>query len=186
MKRSKVLLVAVVLGSCMSCSSRDLSRPRAAELIASQQRLPTTQTITIYHRYLKRSWSNPVVGFGRITVCNYEGERYANVESRLAYYLSVGLITMGTVTENGDCPSTWATVTLTDEGRKYLAAESAGAFEVKVFDLAFGEVTGIRTNEPSKTAKADYTLKLINVTPFGNNISPEQDGRSVSVRPTPS
>jgi len=134
--------------------------------------------MTLSDKYLKRSWSNPVVGFGTVTLCVYDGvQKYADVEQQLVYYRSKGLISIGSMTEDGNCPAAWATVSLTNEGKKYLAA---GVGEVKVFDRSFGELTGIQTNEQVKAAKADYTVKMINVTPFGSNVSIEPLSRTAT------
>jgi hypothetical protein len=167
------LISALVLGSCSACS-RDLSRSKAAELISSQQHLPRTQTITLSGKYLRRSWSRPVVGFGTVTLCVHEGAKYGDVEDRLVYYQSKGLISIGFVRDNGSCPAIYATVSLTNEGRKYIAAaDSVESHKVKGFDLVFGDVTGIQTNEQFKAAQVDYTLKLTNITPFGSNAGAE-------------
>lgn len=173
-----LFISALVLGAC-GCSN-DLSRPKAVELISAQQRLPMPQTITVADRYLKRSWNRPVVGFGTVTLCTYDGETYADVEQRLLYYQAQGLISVGFVTNDGNCPAIWATVSLTNDGKKYVSAESGGVHQVKVFDLAFGEVTGIQPNEQFTAARADYTLKMINVTPFGGNIALDQVTRSAT------
>ena len=66
---------------------------------------------------------------------------------------------------------TWATVSLTANGKKYLVNESRGQYEVKSAEIAFGKISGIQINEQYKVAEADYTLQRINITPFGHSSS---------------
>ena len=160
----------LILAGTISCG-KTLSRPAAGKLIAAQQRLPRTQTIDIAPRYLKRSWSKPVKGFGNVTVCVNQGQQYSDVEPRLLYYRSQGLIDIGFERVEDECPGIWATITLTDAGKKHLVATPGGVYQVRVFTLAFGDVTGIQAQEQTKTATADYTLKVGDVTPFGGDLS---------------
>lgn len=155
-----------------SCSGNNLSRQKAAELISRQLKLPATQTIVL-GSYFKRSWSDPASGpFGISAACLVSGggKDYSDVEQFLAGLQSKGLITIGERKDhNGECNYLYATTILTDEGKQYLVKESGGAHEVKAYELGFGEVTGIQINEQLKTAEADYTLSVTNITPFGNN-----------------
>lgn len=173
MKTLRFLLIPILF--LCACNRNDLSRQEAAELISRQQNLPSTQTIVL-GRYIKKSWSSPGSGFmPPVTVCVVEGgETYSDAQQRLADWQSKGLISTGETEEHsGACNYLWATTSLTDEGKKYLVKESDGVHEVKAYDLAFGEVTGIQINEQFKVAEADYTLKKTNITPFASNISPE-------------
>jgi hypothetical protein len=43
---------------------------------------------------------------------------------------------MGESSDDGACPALWATVGLTDEGRKYVVRETSGTHEVKVYELS--------------------------------------------------
>lgn len=169
----KMGLALAIMLIC-SCNSNDLSRQKAAELISKQQKLPVTQTFVL-GSYFKSSRSDPASGpFGMTAACLVSGggEDYSEVKQVLTELQSKGLITVGERTDkNGECNYIYATTTLTDEGKKYLVKESDGTHEVKIYDLAFGEVTGIQINEQLKIAEADYTLKIINITPFGKNIS---------------
>lgn len=112
-----LLTSAFAIGFGSACS-KDLSRPKAAELIAQQQALPRPQTITLRPRYLKRSWNRPVVGFGTVTLCVHDGETYADAESKLIHYQAQGLLRIVFEIDNGTCPAVWATVGLTVEGQK--------------------------------------------------------------------
>jgi len=173
MKNSRVLVAVgslLCVGSVISCS-KALTRPQAAKLIESQQRLPRPQTISFSDSYLKRSWSNPIRGFGKITLCIHEDNRFADAESRLTYYQSQGLLNISFQRVEGDCPAIYAKVSLTDAGRKHLVAARDGSFEVRAFNLALGEVTGIQSQEQLKKATAEYTLQFADVTPFGGNLS---------------
>lgn len=143
-----------------------LSRQRAASLISEQQRLPRPQTIQINDKYLKRSWSNPVRGFGNVTVCVHQGDKYDDVSERLLYYQAAGLLSIGFETQQGDCPAIYATVTLTDAGRRY----AVQGFQVRVWNLAMGAVTGVQLHEQFNVGEVDYLLQVVDVTPFGSNL----------------
>ena len=171
MKKLPFLLVSIIL---LSSCSNNLSRQKAAELISRQQKLPVTQTIVL-GSYFKRAWSDPASGaFGISAACLVSGgdKNYSDVAQSLAELQSKGLISIGERKDhNGECNYLYATTKLTDEGKKYLVKESGGVHELKAYDLAFGEVTGIQINEQLKTAEADYTIRVTNITPFGSNIS---------------
>jgi hypothetical protein len=168
--RHLLFLFAFLLCSC----GNGLSRGKAQDLISKQLSLPATHTTKLYGYYSKRFWSDPVVGFGTITICRDDGIQYADAEQQLNEWRSKGLITIGESSgKSGACNSLGATTTLTDEGKKYLAAQSGGASDVKAYDIAFGEVTGIQVNEQFKIAEVDYTLKNVNITPFGAGTSTE-------------
>lgn len=170
---ASILLVTISIFT-FSCSSNDLSRSKAAELITKQQKLPLTQTVVL-GSYFKNASSAPASGpFGISSAClvSGDGDKYADVEKALAELKSNGLISIGEKTErSGECTYFYATTNLTDEGKKFLVKESNGIHEVKTCDLNFGEVTGIQIHEQLKTAEVDYTLKVANITPFGKNIS---------------
>ena len=177
MKTAKTVTASMLVLSIsllvVSCSSNDLSRQKAAELISRQQKLPVTQTIVL-GSYFKRAWSDPASGaFGISAACLVSGgdKTYSDVAQSLAELQSKGLISIGERKDhNGECNYLYATTKLTDEGKKYLVKESGGVHELKAYDLAFGEVTGIQINEQLKTAEADYTIRVTNITPFGSNI----------------
>lgn len=170
----------LVLIACGASDAKELTRATAAKLIAAQQRLPRTQTISIASKYLKKSWSQPQKkGFmPPVTVCVNQTEKYADAEARLIYYQSMGLLRIGFETDNGSCPALYATVTLTSEGRKYAVSEDNGTHRVKVFDIALGDVTGIQTIPQFNVATAHYTLKPVNPTPFASILSRAPEQRS--------
>src|SRR5258708_29268827 len=160
-----------------------LSRRKAEELIAKTLHLPATQTIVL-GSYFKRSWSDPASGtFGISAACLVSGgdKSYSDMEQFLAGLQSKGLISIGERKDhNGECNFLYATTNLTEEGKKYLVKEADGIHEVKAYELAFGEVTGIQVFEQSKTALADYTLKITNITPFGSNLSAQPISRKAT------
>jgi hypothetical protein len=169
----RVGLALAVMLIC-SCNNNNLSRQKAAELISRQLKLPATQTIVL-GSYFKRAWSDPASGpFGISAACLVSGgdKTYSDVAQSLGELQSKGLISIGERNDhNGECNYLYATTNLTEEGKKYLVKESDGVHELKAYDLAFGEVTGIQINEQLKTAEADYTLAVTNITPFGSNVS---------------
>jgi len=100
------------------------------------------------------------------------GDKYSDKKEMLDELQTKHLITVNeSTTREGECTYLWAGVVLTDEGKKYLLGETDGQYVVRVCEIAFDGVTGIQEHEQSKVAVADFTLKRINITPFGENIS---------------
>ena len=152
-----------------SCSSNNLSRAKAEELIVKNQHLPAIQTVELSRNFLKKSWSDPS---WMPAACVSVGGTYWDHKQRLDDLTAKGLITLGESHQhNGECNYMWATVTLTDEGKKYLVSDTGGAYQLRALEVSFGEVTGIQVNEQFKVAEAHYTLKKSNITPFGGNIA---------------
>jgi hypothetical protein len=162
--------MSLALATMLICScSNDLSRQKAAELISKQLELPTIETTQLGKSYLKNSWGDPSM---MPAVCVVTGDQYSDVKKRLDELQAKDLIRIGENQQHeGECNYIWATVKLTDEGRKYLVKDTDGAYQLKVDELTFGEITGIQIQEQSKMAVADYTLMRTNITPFGSNLS---------------
>jgi hypothetical protein len=162
--RQWVIMIIFFLCSC----GNGLSRSKAENLISKRLALPSTHTTKLRGYYSKRFWSDPVSGFGTITICRDDGIQFSDVQRQLNEWQASGLIKMTeTSSKTGRCHSLGVTPTLTDEGKKYLVSQSDGVSEVKAYDLEFGEVTGIQINEQLKVAEVDYTLNKVNITPFG-------------------
>lgn len=166
-----------------------LSRARAAELIKRDLRLPASQSVR-FGRHIRTARSEPDRSGGfmpKITVCvvNDPGQEYAQRSSELLAWRAKELITLQDVNEQqGNCRYQWVAAQLTDEGRKYLLGQTVRngvqTFTVKTYDLAFGEITGIQVFEQFKTAKVDYTLEKVNVTPFARHVSPGTVNRTAT------
>lgn len=176
----KITTVFLLSMSCLflfSCS-KDLSRDKAKDLIIEKYGFPRYETNKINKEYLKlwkclykmRGWQGGSIGCGAFP-------------KNLTQFQNNGLIIIGEKNVQGingwtgDLQS-WLvyTITLTDEGKKYLISESAQEFEFKTCDLTFGEVTGIQMQEQLKVATANYTI-IRKATPFGINISQGPENR---------
>lgn len=163
-----IAIVALAIILC-GCANR-LSRSRAQELLVRKLGLPQPQTVKIFKAYSKRTWSDPVVGFGTVTICvNYgdADQQFGNMEPKLNRWVSGGLLQLTDTTgRTGRCNYISANAQLTDEGRKYLLRESKDVYEARLYDLVFGEVTGMQVREELKVAEVEYTLERSNFTPF--------------------
>jgi hypothetical protein len=132
------LMTSIFLLSC----GKDLSRDDAKELIIQKINLPQTETLKIEGTYF-------VSQQGR-QVTSIEQPYFSQYRTMLEGLQSKGLITINLANEDDQASGiyfTWAYVTLTDEGKKYLISESNGNYEVKTSEITFGEVTGILINE---------------------------------------
>lgn len=184
MKTIKKLTTLLLLSmSCLllfSCS-KDLSRDKAKDLIVKKYGLPNYETSKINKEYLKlweclykmRDWEGGCIGCGAFP-------------ENLTQFQNNRLIVIGQKNIQGINGWTgnlqsWLvyTITLTDEGKKYLINETAQEFEFKTCDLCFGEITGIQMQEQFKVATANYTI-IRKTTPFGINISQAPENRTAN------
>ena len=183
--RTSLLSIAIVLVmSCagiflVSCSKKNLSRGDAAQLISRSLKLPEVETTQLNKRFVKKFWSDPS---SMPAVFAGNDHEYSDVKAKLDELQAKGLITIGETQQNGTSGGHFllATVKLADEGRKFLVAETDFGYQVKTSEIVFGEVTGIQINEQFKHAKADFTLKWANMTPFGRDVSTQPIGRSAA------
>ncbi|MCX6231139.1 MAG: hypothetical protein NTZ33_06305 [Bacteroidetes bacterium] len=158
-KLSIVFLFSISFFLLSSCS-KDLSRDKAKQMIIQKYNFPLLKTINIdaRHRYEYFGGSEMV---------------------QLNNFVSLGLVTQKKVNEY--IPSVGAAwdfidVSLTEEGKKYFVNEIQDnsddlygrKYVVKAYEIDFDEITGIEIQEQSKKARVLYTLKKVNVTPFGN------------------
>ena len=183
--RTSLLSIApVVVMSCtaiflVSCSNKNLSRGQAAELISRSLKLPEVKTVELRKSFVKKFWSDPS---SMPAVFAGNANEYSEAKTKLDELEAKGLISVGETKEhrNGGGNFLYATVKLTDAGRKYLVKETDFAYQVKTGEIVFGEVTGVQIHEQFKVAEADYTLKWANMTPFGSSVSTQPINRKAS------
>lgn len=161
MKKNLPIAILPLFLFLFSCSN-DLSRDKAKDLIVQKYNLPQTETVKLGKSYLKKYQNLNGI---------YNETGYSGAKEKLDALLSQGLITIGESQSGtiGYGLMFYATVMLTDEGKKYLIKEDEKDYEMKSNEIAFGEITGIQVNE--KSAEVDYTLQRVNFTPFGNSSS---------------
>jgi len=162
-----VPLISIFLFSC----SKDLSRDEAETLIKQKYNLPKIETVEIVKNYhISHFGDRGAFGMEMVTIVT--SPNYSENKKMLDGLQSKGLITVNETKEySNHIHYTWATVSLTAEGKKYLVKESRGQYEVKSAEIAFGQITGIQMNEQNKVAEAEYTLQRINITPFSHSSS---------------
>lgn len=170
---TKVLLLSLLVGLSLVACRNNLSRSKAEELIVKAYNLPQPETLTLDKSYINDSRGDQSGPFGIGQVClMIGGNKYSDKKEMLNELESKHLITIKeSTTREGACTYLWKDAVLTDEGKKYLLSETEGQYVVRVCEIAFNEVTGIQTLGDNKVAVADFTLKRINITPFGKNIS---------------
>jgi hypothetical protein len=78
MKAQYVLLISSVF--LCSCSSKNLSRGKAEELIVKKLNLPAVETAQLGKNFLKLSWSDPS---WMPAACVVVGQRYSDVKPKL-------------------------------------------------------------------------------------------------------
>jgi hypothetical protein len=160
---ARLIMLFSIFFSLVSCSSGELSRSKAEELIRQKFQYPQdTKFVKCY----------TLKGYGK-------GAQYADrlqaYQLQLEQLQSAGLLTYYTEDSRTD-PSCVDFVTkFTAKATQYLVGSpgrddengSNQSVYVKVGFLDFGEITGIVTQPGLNVAQVNYTEKVTNMTPFG-------------------
>jgi hypothetical protein len=80
---------------------------------------------------------------------------------------SLGFITLQKDEFYDECDDLYMNVILTEKGKKFLENENEEDYEIRFYELVFGEITGIVSFEEFSGADVHYTLKKDNFTDFG-------------------
>jgi len=145
----KVLLILIIIPFFISCSGK-LTRSKAKKQIIEVYKYPkpVTREITIYDNTFGKS--------GTV----YE----------LKKFKKLGLLDY---TDTGNYRRRGSVrATLTEKGKKYYIRDArSNSMEkniiVKVAELHFDKVTGIKFNNEKNTAYVEYEVRQTNITPFG-------------------
>lgn len=155
-----VLLCFVILQSC----SDKLTRNQAEKEIVKKMELPSMETLKLQKKYLTDH--QPVQGFGMVClkIGDFNFSEYENILNSLQKRKYINL----KIDEYyNDCNDLYTNVELTEMGEEQLINETDGFFEIKLCDVAFGEITGIIEYTELQVADVNYTLKRENYTEFG-------------------
>lgn len=170
-----LLLIGITILLINGCSN-NLSREEACKIIVKKYDLPQKKIVEIRKKYYKsQEGDKGIFGMPYIAVMNHDYD-YSNFKNMLVALESKGLITISeTTTYSEHIHFTWATVNLTDEGRKYFSGENDEVYKLKSADIEMGEITGIIERDKSNSSEVNYTLNIKNITPFGEafNINAE-------------
>ena len=171
----------LTLASCRSKAS--ISRDQAAGLIKAKLNLPEIETISLKKEYFKGSRADDE-GSSMPTLCidSVGEDGLASEKPALEALRAKDVISFGkdSAKRKRKCVYLYATVSLTDEGRKHLVRETSEAYILKAYELNFGEVTGVQVNEQLKQAQVDFTLVVSQITPFARGIPGSPMGRQAS------
>lgn len=160
----KNIFILVFLSFALfSCGNDDLSRSEAKAQILNGYSFPKVETksLTVLDKTVgMQNTLNRMHKYQQKGLLTY----YVSQRKRTSGFGKVSL---------GD--SRGAIAELTDKGRKYVVSEKKGDYLlsyyiVKVSELNFGEITGIKMYKEFNIAEVNYTLKR-EITPFGNGMS---------------
>lgn len=177
----KLLLIITLL---WSCSSDKLSRDKAKKIIAETNKLPISETEYFYKYYTKHDHfvnENNEIGRGDMEMLNDFTNKALITTRRDTTYKTDAW---------GEArPIVHIYIELSNDGKKYLITENEQRYTIKTNELDIAEVTGLQINENSNSATAEYLLKRINWTPFGDYYKvtiphkyPETISRSVNLK----
>jgi len=136
-----ILICAVFVG----CSSKELGREKAFELIKKQNEYPQV--------YDKDIFAGDPEHAEKIMVTNLEKNGYITLNRKRTLF--------------DDRPI----IVFTEKSKPFLLETPANDREhqvqkVKIADIVLGEVTGIKMLNENKSAIAEYTIQYKNITPF--------------------
>lgn len=159
MKHILLFLFMVLLTSC----SNELSRSKAKDILISELGYPQNEPKRIIIK------DGSVSRYFTIRV--WEEYKEAGLLNYGSYGSSQSSSGFSKVTLGGD--SNGFVAELTPEGEKYYIGTVKGDgitqyINVKLADLEFGEITGIKSYPENSSAFVKYTIKRINITPFGD------------------
>jgi hypothetical protein len=155
MKRSSIILLCSSALLCLlitSACSHKLSRGKAKELLLEKGGFPRPVTET---------WQcGEVSYFG-------DGSRDIAKQHR---YVDGGLVTFTPIGTNPGMGGLYTVFRMTfpTKAQGYVVQMAPDHADVRMADLVFGNITGIREAADGKEAAVDFTLKYDNLTPFGN------------------
>lgn len=139
-------------------STNALSRKNAEAAITTAVKFPTPERKEILKTCQKSDYD------GHLFQYSYGAENNERAVPDISYFVESGLLTVTPIGHPGNVFSDVA-LSFTAATKTYqMPSEYLG---IKLCDLVFGEITGIRINELSGTAVVEYSLKRSNWTPFG-------------------
>ncbi|RQO75618.1 hypothetical protein DBR43_09785 [Pedobacter sp. KBW06] len=142
MKNLFLIVLCVVF---VGCSSKELDREKAFELIQKEKKYPKIYDEDIY--------AGDPAHARKIMATNLEKNGYITLNRKLTLI--------------DDRPI----IVFTEKSKPFLLETSAKDREhqvqrVKIADIVLGEVTGIKMLNENKSAIAEYTIQYKNITPF--------------------
>ncbi len=156
---------------CLFSCSNHLSRDSAKEAIIKSEDLPKHIFYEFDRTYLKGVTTE---GNG---ATSYLGKYFKDVENMITFFQNKGLVAINEQTQSdtstvfllGTTIRTyvWENIELTDLGKKYFEHSTKEGYKVRIWDIDFGQIDGIKDINDDKNAEVTYTVKKINITPFG-------------------
>lgn len=160
---NRITLIILITLLCISCGK--LSRGKAESEITKNMQLPQTETATLNKKFKKEHMA---VVFGKLCLDNLNW--FKNYETQLLELQSQGYITLKDDESYDECDNLYTHVILTEKGRKDLVKEDDGNYHIRVYDVTFGEVTGIVEYKDFGKADVRYTLKRTGYSEFGKYV----------------
>lgn len=162
------LAIAFSIIVCSSCSN-DLKRESAQEQISACLKANCNELGQCTFR-IRKTW-NTDYKFGGSFGCWREGTNppFGEELKMLNYFFSKNLLKLQNQTSYNECGDSWVThtITMTDEGTKYVVSEDNANFKVLSATFDIDEITGIIQEKDAVKATVEYKIKQVNQTPFG-------------------
>lgn len=161
-KKIRIISIGVALFSLMqfwSCNDYRLSKNEAESKIKEYMNTKINKSVNEDIHAVVRKW------IGEQIDNQFEVE-----SSEIKPYLEAGLLSINNKDYRQDTHKIWYIYKLTEKGNPYLIRESKNEgnypiFTVKLFDIEFDDITGIKEITPNEFS-VEFTIKKVNKTPF--------------------
>lgn len=156
-------MMSLALLFSLACSGK-LSRTTAGAILAKSMRLPAVESRTIDATYLKNGG-----GYFRVQSGYPPPVDFAEIEFFLGhseiYTKALMTMTPGTPYYGYEKIS----FSPTEDGRQYVIGTTAqGAYNVRICEIVFGDVTGMQISDQTNSAVVEFSLRRTRWTPFGD------------------
>jgi len=166
-----VFILSAFMFVFTSCQN-NLSRDKAKKQIISAFNYPSAVKYSLPKEFTK-DWNTQ----GRGVTINLGEDELEKKTQAMESFKIANLINFEEIPQSEETSSwllgttirTWTLVrvSLTDEGKKHLIEDDGSNYIVKIWEVDFDDITGIKENKQQKVATVLFNIKNKNITPFG-------------------
>lgn len=173
------MLLLLALLPCFACSKAGLTREHAVSVLRKGLNLPETRTGEIL---VGSILANPHVTNADQFLQNPQGRLFKALSDAGVLSFSFAGTRIARVGDSQYASETMVIqADITEKGRPFLLGTKqvrAGTeATVRLCEMDISEVTGIALDTDAKSARVEYTLRYINITPFGANLGATPEAR---------
>lgn len=164
-----IYLIIIMLSLLFYSCSNELNRNKAKELIIRELQLPKQEVREIKKIYEGKRYADNLGGIIYPQKFNW-GRLISDIDKWEAENLkNDGYITFDIKTNIKETTyNDRVTFSINNKAKEYIISEDNEKYELKICELEFGEITGIKIEgERGNKAIVNFTINPTNLTPFG-------------------